>query len=67
MHMVEICLGGNSVCAWGGPWRFPGKFLSWVRTGRCGGVPGWKFLNGTRLGDLDRPVVGKWNRKEFWA
>ena len=24
-------------------------------------MPGWKFPDGPRLGDVDRPVVGKWN------
>ena len=67
MHMTEICLGGNWVCAWNGPWRFPGKFLSRIRAGRCGGVTGWKFTDGPRLGNLDGPMVRKWNGKELGA
>ena len=28
-------------------------------------MPGWKFPDGPRLGDVDRPVVGKWNVLEL--
>ena len=67
MHMIEICLGGNWVCARNEPNRFPRKFLSWIRAGRCGGFPGWKFPDGPRLGDLGGSVIGKWNVKELGA
>ena len=33
VHMTEICLGYNWVCARDGPWRLSGKFLSWIRAG----------------------------------
>ena len=62
-----IFLGRNWVCARDGPWRFPGNFLSWIRSGRCSGVPGWKFPDGPRIVDLDGPVVGKWNGKKLVA
>ena len=42
-------------------------FFSWIRAGQYGGVPGWKFPDGVRLGDLDGPVFGKWNGKELGA
>ena len=58
MHMMEILLVEKWVCARDGPWRFPGKRLSWIQAGRCGWVPGWKFLDGPRRGNLDRTVVG---------
>ena len=66
-HMMEICLGGNWVCGRNGPWRFPGKFHIWIQSGRCGGVSGWKFPDGPRIGDIDGPVVGEWNGKELGA
>ena len=67
MHMMEIFLGGNWICARNGPWRLPGKFLCWIQAGQCGGVPGWKFPDGLRLGNLDGLVIEKWNRKELGA
>ena len=57
VHMMEIFLSGNWVCAWDGPWRFPGKFLCWIRSGRCGWVPGWKFPDGPQIGNIDGLVV----------
>ena len=57
VHMMEVCLGGNWVYAWDGPWRLSGKVLRWIRAGRCGWVFGWKFPDGPRLGNLDGSVV----------
>ena len=65
MHMMEICLSGNWVCARDGPWRFPEKFLSWIQAEKCGWVPGWNFPDITQLGNIDGPVVGKWYGKEL--
>ena len=28
-------------------------------------MPGWKFTDGTQLGNLDGPVVGKWDGMEL--
>ena len=67
MNMMEIFLGSNWACARNGPLRFPGKFLSWILAGRCGGVSGWKFPDGPYLVDLDGLVVGKWNGMELGA
>ena len=63
VNMMEFCLGVNWVCAQDGPWRFPGKFLIWILVGRCSGGFGWKFPDGSRIDDLDGPVVGKWYGK----
>ena len=30
MNIMEICVGGNWLCARNGPWRFPGNFLIWI-------------------------------------
>ena len=63
VNMMEVCLNGKWVCARAGPCRFPGKILNWTIVGRCSGFFGWKFLDVPWLGDLDGPVVGKWNVK----
>ena len=36
VNMMYICLGVNLVCARNGPWGFPGGFLSWILSWRCG-------------------------------
>ena len=43
VHMLDVCLCGNWVCARDLPWRFLEKILSWIRAGQCGGFPGWIF------------------------
>ena len=65
MNTMEFCLDGNWVCAQDVTWRFPGIFLIWILIGQYSGFFGWKFPDGTRLGNLDYLVVGKWNRKEL--
>ena len=67
MNMMEICLGGNWVCARNRPWRFPRKFMSWILGGQCSGVSEWNFPDGVQIGNLDEPVVGKWKGKELGA
>ena len=61
VNMLEVCLGGNWVCAQDGTWRFPEKFPRWILVGRCSGVFGWKFPDRPWIDSLDGPVVGKWN------
>ena len=59
VNMLEVCLGGNWICAWDGTWRFPGEILRWILAEQYGGVFGWKIPDGPRIGDLYGPVVGK--------
>ena len=62
-----VCLGENDGNLLGQLLRMcseramevPGKFLIWILAGKCGRVASCKFLYKPRLGDLDRPVVGK--------
>ena len=67
VNIMEICFCGNWVCAWNGPWRFPGGFLSWILGLRCSGVSGWKYPDRPCLGDLDGPLFGKYNERELGA
>ena len=63
MNMMKVCLGSNWLCAYYRTCRFPGNCLRWILSGRCYGVLGWGIPEGSRIGDLDRPVVGKWKWK----
>ena len=67
MHMMEICLSGNWVCARDGLWRFPEIFLSLIQAWRCGWVPGWKFPDEPQISNLDGAGGWKWNGKELGA
>ena len=40
VNMMEVCVGGNWVCAWDGIWRFPGKILRWILVRQCSGFFG---------------------------
>ena len=59
MHMMGICLDANWVCACDRPLRLSEKCLRWIGAGQCGTVFGWKFPDGPRLRNIDRPMVGK--------
>ena len=67
MNIMEICVGGNWLCARNGPWRFPGNFLIWILGGICSGFVGCKFPDVPHIGNLDGPLVGKWNGKGLGA
>ena len=64
---MEVCLGGNWVCARDGTWGFPGNFLRWILVGQCSGVFGCKFPDEPKIGNLDKPAVRKWNGRDLGA
>ena len=67
MNIMEICVDSNWLCARNGPWRFPGNFLIWILGGICSGFVGCKFPDVPHIGNLDGPLVGKWNGKGLGA